>query len=235
MSQDAATWTLSLAMVAGGLWAFQKPAASEPFRPLTGVRFMAEIEIERNGASGAKSFERARFAYREDGSWVRETVSVDGVPVNARVIYNAATNARQSVSDSTKSKTTYPGMGGVLRPCTEAANAQFMGLPVYERTVKSGRKEAIQTVAPSLNCLVLQEKVFDVNGGERRLFQESRVVSINRDDVPEALFEAPTDYVERSPSEAIALEDAVHGRTCAECEIRTNKKLDEVYSKSHRR
>jgi hypothetical protein len=235
MRQLMLVGTALVSGIAGGLYAyFQQPSAAAP-KPLTGLKLVADMEIERYGDQGARSIERARFAYREDGSWVRETVSVDGISVNARVLYNAISNARQSLSDSTKSKTTYPNMGGVLRPCTEAASAELMGVPVYDRTVKSGSKEAIQTVAPSLNCLVLQEKVFDLNGAERRLIQESRVVSINRDNVPDSLFEVPADYLERSPSEVMALENAIHGRTCAECEARTNKKLDEVYSKSRHR
>ena len=82
-----------------------------------------------------------------------------------------------------------------------ATRAVMLGFGVIPVKVRESRHSVSRWVAPELNCYALRETAVSEHGSRT----EFQVEKLEIGDPPDAMFEGPPDYVERSPAEIEAL------------------------------
>lgn len=91
----------------------------------------------------------------------------------------------------------------------------MLGIEVYKmsRTLWDAAKTVREAwVAPGLECAVLLEQFYQTGpGNKRNLVTERRAVEVAVGEPPAFLFEIPTGYTERSPSEVLAEQTKLRG------------------------
>ena len=163
-------------------------------------------------------------AFRSDGSevTVRHVQAPDGNPYDERVVLDLTSAQRVSVDPMTQSRTTY-SMGPKelahyknsrvnCAASPSATTSTILGYAVTKAT-RSGPAAAGKNFstedwrAPALGCLSLSRVTVWTNSATGVVTdrQVRKVLTIVEGDSAESLFMVPSNYVERSPGEVLAL------------------------------
>lgn len=184
-------------------------------------------------------------AFRSDGSevTVRHVQAPDGNPYDERVILDLTSAQRVSVDPMTQSRTTYP-MGpkelahykNLRVNCASspgAATSAILGYAVVKtaRSAPAASGKVFSTenwLAPALGCFSLSQVTVWTNAatGAATDRKVRKVLTIVEGDPSAALFTIPSDYVERSPGEVLALFASKYHKPD---HPRTSAVLDQVY------
>ena len=179
--------------------------------------FTALVSESRFGSNGQKTYEETfTYAVRGDGSSarvVRREVH-KGVAFEMRELVDIAKKTRTVVDEASESKTSYALSDGYVSrvsPTCEvpsgAVVSTVLGYQTY-RLIEDTRfppnliKSAERWVAPELNCFALRQRVCKVHvEGAVAPCNTREATSIVAGEPDTALFEVPSKYVERSPSQ----------------------------------
>jgi hypothetical protein len=181
------------------------------------------------------------YARRSDGSYVELTLRVNNEPRGVKRVVDTASWRAIAVDPLTRSTTTYRLTEAEVRhlqaprgACTEhpgltldpTAQHPILGYDVVHFTGKlPGSEHSIEKwYAPALNCLLLRAEWY-TDG-----FRNTQVTSSIVLGEPDAsLYTIPGDYVERTPSEVLALASAQQGNPVSPNAAGTASALDSVY------
>lgn len=213
------------------------------FRPFT-----ATLIEDRYTPQGNKYYsEYSIHGVRSDGSYVdaRRAQDPDGQWVMRRLVVDLQAKARVTLDPTTQSRLTYPLPDGHVAEmrtppasCTTAANPQESSLLGY-KVIRAPLDfpptpgdplppQVDRSVAPALNCFALRETVNFRSEGVAGAHNEREVLFVTEGEPAAALFEIPSSYVERSPSEMFAeFAKRFPGRTIGP--PRTAQVLDQAY------
>jgi hypothetical protein len=181
---------------------------------------MVERQYQETGAAPT-SIENYVYATRTDGSWVRDMkrqIMPNGGWAGLRVVMDYTSQTRTAVDPSTESLTTYHyGASEVARlslppqACSADPNAEhvpFLGYDtvIFKRTLPKSRgvpDKITEWRALKLNCFALKLVIENEVGGAW-VTTTREALYVNEGSPSPSLFEIPTGYVERSPSEVMA-------------------------------
>ena len=215
--------------------------------PATRASFSATGITKYYDASAAlRRTEAWILAKKPDGSSARATLSRDDHPDQIRTVVNVPAGWRVSIDPLSESVTTYKltesekkELSADVPSCPtsdSSTNSTFLGYPTvldHEQKILGSRQiDEDKWLAPSLNCLALKRsyKVFDSGKLVGQTTEE--VVSLSAGAPDPSLFEVPTNYTERSPSEAMAERARRLGQSCPTC-ANAEETLDKAYSSRH--
>jgi len=183
------------------------------------------------------------FAIRSDGARVFLRRAFNDQAVGIRTVVDPTTRMRTTLDPTTKSKTTY-ALAASEAATLQSSSSDDCGVKGAERdtilkfNVVLAKKTIDQGagpisvedwVAPALDCYALQSIAVRLRKDGSMLRNVKRVVDVAKGEPDERLFEIPSDYVERSPSEVFAERARFEKRNCPECVSRTSRELDEAY------
>jgi hypothetical protein len=222
MDRRMLAWTLVAVVVAAAaawltFWSFRATRA----QGRGWVPFVAVI-VERQYQSTLRAPVRVQdsvYARRSDGSTVEDVkkqIMPNGGWADLRIVMDYGTATRTSIDPSTESLTSYhypaTAIARLAAPptvCSSDPTAKHTLILGYdavavERALAGPRPDwgkATDWEAPQLNCFPLMETV-EFGGGAGTLTREALLVK--EGDPPPVLFEIPSGYVERAPSEVMA-------------------------------
>lgn len=243
----AAVWIVAAAAVGGfGFWisrAITVRAQGGGWVPFTA----AMVERSYSGTSTKpSSVENYLYARRREGSWVRDIkrqLLPNGGWADMRVVEDYTRGSRIVVDPGTESVVTYPysakavgRLSAVPASCSADPSAQHTNFLGYDTVVVTRSlpgpadetRKATYWAAPALNCFALKEEITR----ECKICINSRntreALLVSEGDPPSALFEIPTNYVERTPSQVFA-EFAGRFPEKAQTPTATGERFDQVY------
>ncbi len=185
------------------------------------------------------------LAIRADGSSATVHLTRDDRPDRWETVSNLAEGTQVTVEPVGESTTTYALTEAERRMMSSTptcpalsggAKTTLLGYPVvldHDQHV-FGAKEIKEErwLAPSLGCLCLKRSYETLVGGTPEGKTTETALSVTVGTPDRSLFEIPTGYTERSPSEAMAERARVLGRSCPSCDG-AREVLDRVYDSRH--
>lgn len=200
--------------------------------------------LRYDGVTENHRTESVTYAMRNDGSRVEVTESVDGKARNLRIVVDLIAGKRVTVDPITRSTITYklsPEEEADLRSevtpaCGTASGAVKDWVTGYTVLTKADNWTAgdrdIQDqflVAPNLNCAPLARTTIVRQKGViiGRNIERADQVSVGEPDP--ALFQIPSDFKERTPSEYFAERARLSGKPCPTCMAASARELDRAY------
>jgi hypothetical protein len=238
----------ALALILGymGLPGSVRAQTSHSYRP-----FVATIGVKYFDSTGkVVRTELLTAAMRSDGSAVRVRESADGLRLGVRAFVDVGRGVRVAVDPRTKSVTTYKlktresslaAFGAratetcSIGPGGEAATGEtstLMGYPVVRglktSSIEDERTQREVWMAPSLRCFPLKVTSTKYEGATVTSTSTEEVLAVNETEPDGSLFAVPEDFVERSPSEALALDAQQRNESCSACG-HARSVLDKVY------
>ena len=225
-----------------GLAHLYRPAsAASTIKPVT---IVYQRTIFPDGSPANISFSRTEtLGIRDDGSVSRADwkPATAGHPAYSTLLITDVASGKYTIVDPfTESRTTYrsPGMAEHHRvkpasTCPGTAGEQILGFETVVEDKTSSFPDRRLTIrywrAPHLNCLPLREedRTMLFKTGKQSL-QVLNATSITLDEPSASMFEVPSVYTERTPSEVMAESSRKLGRN----PLPPNANLDKVYADS---
>lgn len=222
MNRRTLAWMLVATAVAAGsawltFWSFRVTRV----QGRDWVPFVAVI-VERQYQGTVRTPVRVQdsvYARRSDGSSVEDVkkqIMPNGGWADQRIVMNYATATRTSIDPSTESLTSYhypaKAIARLATPptaCSSDPNAKHTTILGYDAVAvehrlpgpRPGWGKVTDWEAPQLNCFPLLETA-EFGAGAGTLTREALLVK--EGDPSAGLFEIPSTYVERAPSEVMA-------------------------------
>ena len=213
-----ATWSVLLCGVLGvTAWAAASRAAKPNQIPIQYTAFTKE-ELESKPVDHGKWVVVTRvMAFRSDGSQVHveNWRNEKGGPVELRTVTDVPGRRIVRVYNETRSLVTLPltpkrveALSKSKGSCdnAQAVHRKILGYDafLFERQFGTGRKQ-ISWLAPALGCIPLEQTLFEQDPDGNEVVMDSRhTARILIGEPKAALFDIPSGYVERSPSQALA-------------------------------
>lgn len=222
---------------AANVWAACAAGSFKPFTASVLTKYYTDGKLVRT--------EVQLHAMRADGSMARLVQSVDDKPGGMRIVFDVPRSLRVTIEPVTQSLTTYhwspretqnvrdPSRGCRYAPDAPADAMFGVAVRKYGEHWTAGPKEIDEEgwIAPSLGCYALSHSYRVSEFGQEVSHTTSDVISITSGDPPAGLFEVPANYVERKPSEVMALRAEKLGQQSPVPQ--TALKLDEAYNSRH--
>ncbi len=189
--------------------------------------------------------ETSVLANRVDGSRVRMRLTVDNHPDGMKTVVDLAKGFRIAVDPVSQSITTYKLAGSEMQmlsatPTCSATNATaqttMLGYSVLldheQHTFGPMSVKEDKWLAPSLGCLVMKRSYQMFNNGALTGSTVEEVIAVTVGTPDPELFQIPSDYTERTPSEAMAERAAILGKECTYCD-HAKETPDKAYWSRH--
>jgi hypothetical protein len=167
---------------------------------------------QSHGQGGAVHVFESVFARRSDGSWSTSSddTAEDGIRRKfleyadfARMIFVHTEPVTESVMTRPLSAADFPlEAAAAFKPCDgaekgDSPHLRKLGYDVVRITITEKYETQTKWVAPALDCYPLESHYEFTNGAHN----ESGATQVDEGEPSPALFEAPINYVERSPAE----------------------------------
>lgn len=195
-------------------------AQGESWIPFTAV--MVQRQYQALPAAPLR-MENYTYAVRSDGSWVKDfkrQIMPNGGWGDLRVIADYSSGVRTMVDPSTNSLTSYPFSKQALaklsvpppQACSTDPGVQHATVLGYDTEVVKrtlpGTPPGVELVvaewdAPALDCFPVRQ-IIDHHSPNASVHIVREALYVSEGAPSEALFDIPTDYVERSPSQVTA-------------------------------
>lgn len=236
---------LSIAVMGLGVFAYalsEHPAQEQVTASNPGLT--AKVVIDYFGKAGKLArTETYMEAVRPDGSIARLRKTVDGRPDPIDTVLDLTKAERITFDPLGKTVTTYhlkakavkalaaPGpkceIPGDASPETTLGYLTYHFNESHVFGTKTVREE--KWVAPALDCFPLRRSYEVWDSGQYQGRTVGHVISLTVGTPDSSLFEVPKGYVERTPTEAMAIHAEKLGRKCGACSSRSGRSLDQAY------
>lgn len=209
-------------------------ASQEGPTPFTALKLITML----NGSGVTTKTMVVLDAVRGDGSRVTAKKLIDNKPVGTKVIVDTPSLQRVAVDPTTESVTTYPLLEEAVRrfvvkpsSCGEepsAERSELVGYPAVKTLTGNHVSRDESWVALTLDCYPLYNKS-SLLGEDGAILAETitEALVITPGEPDPTLFEVPSHYLERSPSEVFVEAERLTGES--QCCEGTGPVLDEAY------
>ncbi len=184
-------------------------------------------------------------AVRSDGSKAKVRLDYNDRILGVRSIADLSEKKTIFIDPVTKTtKTGFLTSGEIffrrasMQNCSSGNSKSILGWDVYElsRTIQSGPLQVSQEEwrAPGLGCQALEvhQRITDSKGALLQV-QDTAVQNVQLGEPDPKIFEVPSDYTERTPSQWAEEVSKTRGKQCTACTSKQFQMLDDVYRSRH--